>query len=132
MYINIYYPLISYDRLEQIIDLLNKKNIKELQYIEIVYKTIKNDNILESEIEKIVEKGKLELIKYESLFMPTFIIQSIIHLNILDPKNITGTFIMNKFNLYKIFDSYIVNEIYPFIQYKQYDSNIVYKIYKNI
>jgi hypothetical protein len=131
VYINIYYPMITFDRLEQIILLLNEKNQNELLFIESQFTLLKIDNKLETEIEQIVETSKLKLKeeKYDKLFLPNYIIQSIIHINIQDPKNITGVINNAKINLYRIFDNFIINEKYPFIQYQTPDSQITYKFY---
>jgi len=132
VYINIYFPYISFERLEQIINLLRNINQKELQYIDLHYGTIKNDNKLEVEIENIIESSKLKLDKYDNLFHDNFITQSIIHVNMQDSNNITGTNYENKFNLYRIFDNFIVDDKYPFIQYQPVESQITYKFYTNI
>jgi hypothetical protein len=129
VYINIYFPLLSYERLEQIIQLLSGKNDKELQYIDAHFGTINNDIKLEHEIETVVEQAKMNLDKFDKLFSENHVIQSIIHVNIQDPKNITGTTVETKFNLYRIFDNFIVNDKYPFIQYQTPDSQITYKFY---
>ena len=129
VYINIYFPMISYERLEQIIQMLNGKNKKENDFIESYFGTIHNDIKLESEIENIVEKAKIDMEKFNELFNQNHIIQSIIHVNITDPKNITGTTSKIKFNLYRIFDNFIVNNKYPFIQYQTQDSQLTYKFY---
>ncbi len=129
VYINIYYPLVSYERLEQIIQMLNGKNEKENQFIESQFGTIRNDVKLETEIENTVEKAKIDLGKFDKLFSKNHIIQSIIHVNISDTKNITGTTSDSKFNLYRIFDSFIVNQKYPFIQYQTPDSQLTYKFF---
>jgi hypothetical protein len=129
VYICIYYPMISYERLEQIVDLLGGKNIKELQFIESQFGTIRNDNKIETHIEDTIENAKMNLGKFNKNFADNHIIQSIIHVNINDPKNITGTTSNNKFNLYRIFDNFIVDEAYPFIQYQSFDSQLTYKFY---
>jgi hypothetical protein len=129
VYINIYYPMISYERLEQIIQMLTGKNDKEIQFIESQFGTIRNDIKLETEIENIVEKAKLDMGKFSNLFSQNHIIQSIIHVSMNDPKNITGTTTDNKFNLYRIFDNFMVNDKYPFIQYQTPDSQLTYKFF---
>ena len=129
VYVNIYFPLISYERLEQIIQLLSGKNDKELTYIETQYGSIRNDTKLEYEISNIVEETKLNKHKYEKFFEETHIIQFIIHINTNNPKNITGTTSNNIFNLYRIFDNFIVSKKYPFIQYQTTDIQVVYKFY---
>ena len=57
VYINIYYPYVLFDRFDQIIQLLNGKNNKELHFVELQISSIQNDIKLESEIENIVEKA---------------------------------------------------------------------------
>jgi len=127
VYVNIYYPLITYERLELIIQLLNGKSEKENQIIESSFGTIKNDVKLETIIEETVEQGKINMGKFNNLFLENHIIQSIIHVNIADPKNITGTTSDSKYNLYRIFDNFIVDKKYPFIQFQTPDSQITYK-----
>ena len=129
VYINIYYPMISYERLEQIILLLNGKGEKENNYIESAFMTIKNDVKLESHIEDTVEEAKMKFGKFEKYFSENHIIHSIIHINIMDPKNITGTTSDSKFNLYRIFDNFIVDMKYPFVQYQTPDSQLSYKFF---
>ena len=130
VYISIYYPYIFYDKYESIISLLNgSTNEKELIYINSNFNQIKNDSKLLNLIYNIVEEGKLNITKYDYLFSENHIIQSNIHVNISNPKNITGTSSDTKFNLYRIFDSFIVNKDYPFIQYQTSDGQITYKFY---
>jgi hypothetical protein len=129
VYVNIYYPLITFERFENIINLLNNTNTKELDYNTTIYTTIRNDSRLEKEIYNIVEETKLKSSEYNKYFMVNHIIQSIIHINLINPKNLTGTISQDKFNLYKIFDNFITSEEYPFIQYMTSDSNIVSKFY---
>ena len=129
VYVNIYYPFISSDRLDQIILLLNGKNTKELDFIELQFATIRNDIKLETEIQNTVEKAKLNIGNFSQLFSNNHVILSTIYVNIQDPKNITGTTSKNKFNLYRIFDNFIVNDKYPFIQYQTPDTQLTYKFY---
>jgi hypothetical protein len=129
VYVNIYFPLITYDRFENIIDLLNtKKSDKEIFLIKNNYNIIRNDIKLEKEVYMTVEEAK-ENFNNDKYFNPNYIIQSNIHVNINDIKNITGTTSTTKFNLYRIFDNFIVNDEYPFIQYQTFDSQITYKFY---
>ena len=132
VYINIYFPLISYERLEQIVQMLNGKSEKEIQFIESQFGTIRNDVKLETEIESTVEKAKIDMGKFDKLFNRNHIIQSIIHININSSNNITGTVSQDKFNLYRIFDNFIVSEEYPFIQYMTSDSQLRYKLYNKM
>jgi hypothetical protein len=131
VFVNIYYPLISYERYEQIIDFMSGQKTKEILFVNLQSKTIMNDNKLLSEIENTVDKIKKKSHSYKKLFAENYIIQSNIHINLQDPKNITGTNLDTKFNLYRIFDNFIVSDKYPFIQYQTYDGQIVYKIFND-
>ena len=130
VYANIYFPLISYDRFEDILNFLNNDIQKELIFNNIKFGTIQNNIKLENEIENIVEKYKLESNLYNNLFYSNHILQTIIHVDCSNIKNITGS-TSSKFNLYIIFDNFIVNDNYPFIQYQSPDGQIVYKFYND-
>jgi hypothetical protein len=132
VFVNIYYPLISFERFEQIGEFMNGHKAKEISFVDIQSKTIMNDNKLLTEIENTVEKIKNKSQSYKKLFAENYIIQSTIHVNLQDPKNITGTNLDTKFNLYRIFDNFIVSDKYPFIQYQTPDGMIVYKIYNDV
>lgn len=131
VYINIYFPLISYDKFENIIDILNGKPTidKIIPLLQNLFINIKNDTKLEKEVYTVVEKSKIELGNFKKYFNDNYIIQSNIHVNINNPKNITGTTSDTKYNLYRIFDNFIVNEEYPFIQYQTFDNQITYKFF---
>ena len=132
VFINIYYPFITFERLTQIINQLNGKNNNELLYIQNIYGTLHNDIKLENEIQILVEETKSNKDEYDKLFFDNYIIQSIIHVNTYNLKNITGTTLQNKFHLYRIFNSFIVNEKYPFIQYQTINLQLIYKLYPNV
>ncbi len=132
VFVNIYFPLISFERFENIIDFLNERNDKELDKNVNTFGSIKNDAILEKQIYDIVEKTKHTLTEHKTFnkyFEPNYVILSTIHVNLNNPKNLTGTVSQEKYNLYKIFDNYIVSEEFPFIQYQTPDSQLTYKFY---
>ena len=129
VYINIYFPMIIYERFESIIKLLNGKPNNEIVNIESEFLNIKNDTKLEKEIYLSVEEAKNNIHKFEKYFLPNYIIQSNIHVNINDPKNISGTTSETKYNLYRIFDNFLLTEKYPFIQFQTPDGQITYKFY---
>ena len=136
VYINIYFPMITWERLEQIVLLTNGKGERELSLIENQFLTLSNDIKLESEIQNIVEETKLlidnqeKLEKFNKLFGTNNVMHSIIYINLQDSKNITGTTSEFKFNLYRIFDNWIVDETYPFVQFQTSESQSTYKFYK--
>ncbi len=129
VYINIYFPMIVYERFESIIKLLNGKPNNEVVNIESEFSVIKNDAKLEKEIYLAVEEAKINIHKFEKYFLPNYIIQSNIHVNINNPKNISGTTSESKYNLYRIFDNFILSDKYPFIQFQTPDGQITYKFY---
>ena len=130
VYVIIYFPLLSYDRFDEIIDLLaGKGSEKEITSTLNIYNSIKNDIKLEKEIYTIVENAKLDLSKFDKYFNPNYIIQSNIHVNINNPKNLTGTNSDIKYNLNRIFDSFDCNYDYPFLQYQTMDNIIRYKFF---
>jgi len=135
VYINIYFPLITFERFNEIVNVLNDthKSEKLVSYINNNFVVIKNDLKLEKEIYSVIENSKLEITKTNNKFINNFnenyIIQCNIHININDPKNITGTVSDTKYNLYRIFDNFSVNEEYPFMQYQTFDNQITYKLY---
>jgi hypothetical protein len=131
VYVNIYYPLISFERLENIFDLLNNRNEKELEKNSNTFGLIKNDMVMEKQIYELVTTTETsdKISKWDTNFKPNYIIQSTIHVNLNNPKNLTGTVSSEKYNLYKIFDNFIVSEEYPFIQYQTPDSQLTYKFF---
>jgi hypothetical protein len=132
VYIRIYYNGISLEEFIQIIDYLqingnNRKN--EIVKIQQVYNTINNDIILENEITKTVEETRLENKKYDNFFKDSYITQSVIYINIqfTDIYKTKTT----KLDLFRIFDAFVNDEKYPFIQYLAPDSQIVFKFYSD-
>ena len=129
VYVNIYFPFITFERFEELLNYLNNNDEKESDKNINKFSSIKNDTKLESQIYELVEETKSNEGSYNKYFGDTFILQTIIHLNLKNDKNITGTVSNEKFDLYKIFDSFIVNDKYPFIQYQTPDSQLTYKFY---
>ena len=134
VFVSIYFPMISYEDFLNIVNLLNnKQDEKLLENFKRMFNVIKNDMLLEKNIYTTVEKNLIELRndkKYSKNFKENSILQSIIHVNINNPKNITGTISKEKLNLYRIFDNFILSEKYPFIEFQSNDSQITYKIYE--
>jgi len=132
VFINIYFPFVTYERFDNIIDLLNNKNNNEIQFNNNQFTILNNDTKLENEISNIVEKTNIDdFPKLKDIFNENHIIQSIIHVNIFNERNITGTVSKEVINLYKIFDNFIVSENYPFIQYQTPDAQLTYKFFTN-
>jgi len=126
VYVKIYYYNVSFDEFLKIVEFTKpdkeKKHYEE-NIINSIYQNIYNDMALDREITNTIEQVKIDKIDYQSLLKSNFIIQAVIHINlsVLTIKN------MNRINLYRIFDSFIVNETYPFIQQQINGDKVVFK-----
>lgn len=121
VYLKLYFKRVKSEDLRTILDLLNKINNIEIQKNTVVFETINNDLTLENEIVSTVEDVKInERDKYKYLFKDNYITQSVIHVNL----RYSGD---QKLNLYKIYNRFILDDIYPFAQYQTADGNNVYK-----
>ena len=128
VYVQIYFPKVTIDNFDEIIQFLNNNKKGENQIIQSNYQTIMNDITLENEIIKTVEEVKPNDHLYDKFFKNNHVIQSIIHVNLINNKNITGT-TNEKLNLFRIFDNFIATENYPFLQFQTPDSQLTYKYY---
>lgn len=120
IYLKLYFPRIKTDDVKTIIDLLNGNKKSELNKVSVIYETINNDLTIENEITETTEAVKMKD-KYEHIVKENFITQSTIHLNL---RFLEGT----KLNLFRVFNEFIVDEKYPFVQYQTPDGNIAYKL----
>jgi hypothetical protein len=134
VYIKIYFPKIKPDDVKNIIDFLKDvkkgKNSNEVNKLKSIYDTINNDLILENEIMREVEQVNKENKDYKNIFKQTYITQSVIrtYLNFNTPFAGDDTNPYNKkLDLFRIFDSFIVNEEYSFIQHQTTDGQITFK-----
>ena len=125
VYIKIYFTGIPYEELKNIINYLNSNKILECTKITTTYKNMQNDLIIENEILKIVEELKKSKNLYSKYFKENYITQSVIHIN-LKHKNYYN---IPTVDLYRIFDNFIIDNKYPFIQYQTLDSKIIFKYY---
>jgi hypothetical protein len=122
IYVKIYFPQIKMEDFKNIIDLLNDNPKNEINKTIIIYETINNDLIIETEIMTTVDSVKMNE-KFEHIFKNNHITQSVIHLKLRD---VSG----KKLNLYRIFNEFEVTDKYPFIQFQTNDGNIIYKFNK--
>ena len=128
VYVQIYFPKITIENFDDLIDFLNNNKKNENQIIQSNYQTIMNDVTLENEVIRTVEEVKPQDHLYDMYFKDNHVIQSIIHVNLINEKNVTGT-TTEKLNLFRIFDNFIANEEYPFLQFQTPDSQLTYKYY---
>ena len=119
VYIRIYFPRIKTDDVKYIVEYLNGDIKVESNKINTIYETLNNDLIIEYEIMKDVEHIK-KIANYKYLFKDNYITQSVIHVNLRTLNN-------SKIDLFRIFNEFIVNHKYPFIQYQTIDGQIIFK-----
>ena len=125
VYVKIYFNGISQDDFKNLIGYLNGNKVNESSKINLVYKNILNDLLMENEILKTVEEIKKTPKVYSGIFKENYITQSVIHIH-LKHQNFKGS---NKIELYRIFDNFIVNDKYPFIQFQTPEGKLVFKYY---
>lgn len=145
----IYFPKIKYSDVDGILNFLNKTDVKiEEIKIKNTFDTIYNDLLIEKEITDLIEITKMNKKKeYAKLFEDgNFITQSVIHvaLDIKDEQlekenneNITklsshikgnfGSVSLPKLDLFRIFNDFVPDMRYPFVQYQVPDGQIIFK-----
>ena len=126
VYVRIYYYDITQDEFKHIIDYVgSNSDAKRFESNKIlsVFQNIQNDLLLEGEITRTIEQAKIDKLDYRSLFKSNFITQAVIHVNLA----FNSTHDIDKLNLYRIFDSFIVNSTYPFIQFQANGEKLVFK-----
>ena len=136
IYVRIYFLSISSEEFKYIIDYLNDSKKDEAELIMKTYNNINNDNRMENTITRIIEEIKQTPDIYKSYLKKNYITQVVTHINLFMTKYNNKTINLENINikksnlvvdLFRIFDNFIVNETYPFIQYQQGDGNLVYK-----
>jgi hypothetical protein len=125
VYIKIYFIGISLEDLNNIILYLGDNKMIEGNKINSYYRNSENDLLMENEIVKTIEELKKNPKLYNNIFKENYITHSVIHINIKH-HNFKNS---NKIDLYRIFDNFIVNEKYPFIQYQTNDGKLNFKYY---
>lgn len=116
VYLRIYFPKIRPDDLKSIIDFLDEKSpeIKknaELSKLKLIFDNINNDLILENEIMRDVELVKKNNRPvYTKYFKENYVTQSFIRVYLLERGK--------KVELYRIFNNFLLNDDFPFIQFR--------------
>ena len=126
VYVRIYYYDITQDEFKNIIDYVNTNpdgKRFEINKIISVFQNVQNDLLLEGEITRTIEQVKIEKLDYKSLLKSNFITQAVIHVNL----GFSSTYNNDKLDLRRIFDSFIVNPIYPFIQSQSNGDKLLFK-----
>jgi hypothetical protein len=132
VYVKIYFGDITNEEFNHIIQFLNSKSdydIKnEINKIQLNYHNINNSLLIENEVINTLEEMKIEQKKlYTSCFKENYITHTNIILNLF----FTNKYSNNKIDLYRIFDNFILDDNYPFVQLHTLNNNIVYKFYEN-
>jgi hypothetical protein len=119
VYVKIYFPKISQEQFKNIINYLNNDNKIEQEQMILIKDIIHNDVTMENEIVTLVEHYKKN-INQQQIIQKNYITQSVIQVIINTTKN-------TNIDLYRIFNNFIVNKDYPFIQYRTSERYILYK-----
>ena len=120
-FIRIYFPETVFD-IQDIIaylqteDSVNKQN--EIKKLDFVYKSINNDLLLENEVIELIENTKVN----NKMFYTPYITQTVVHLKLHNN---------DLLNLRKIFDNFILDDKYPFLQLQLSHEKPIRKILKN-
>lgn len=118
-YIKIYFPKIK-EEIKHIISYLNNTSDIEAKKISSNYEIMYNDLIIDNEIMNLVDETQIHN-KIGSIFKERYITHAVIHLLLRYDKS-------SKLDLRRIFDNFITDSVYPFIQYQTSDKNIYFKI----
>ncbi len=137
VYVKIYFFQISKDHFQNIIDYLDidnddtkKSRQPEINRMQQISKVITNDLLLENEIVRNVESLKLTPKKYMGIFKDNYITQSVIHTNVMQIGEKLGGD-EKRIDLFRIFDNFIVNEKYPFLEYQTLDGDLIFKFHED-
>jgi hypothetical protein len=121
IYRQLYFPNINTEELKNIVKYLNKTSTLEDDRMSSVYETLVNDMILENEIMNMVEDIRKKEDISGIFIDENHITQSTIHVNV---KRKSGK---NTLDLYRLFNNFVCNETYPYIQYQTVERGVVYK-----
>lgn len=141
VYFKIYYPKIRSDDIKNVLNFLKNDKETELLNSKNIFDTINNDLVLINEITNEIETTKKNSIDYKDIFKDSYITQSVIHvvLRNLDVEEFKPI-IKDKMaltvkkqkqdkniSLFRLFDNFIIDNDYPFVQYQTIDGNINFK-----
>lgn len=118
VYLKIYFHRIPSSNYSKIIEFLQGKNKNELEDNKMIYDSLNNDLIMESEIMGVVEDVKTEF-DFKKALNNCHILQSVVKCYLLNDYKII--------NLYRIFDNFELDDKYPFVQFQQTDNNPKFK-----
>jgi hypothetical protein len=130
VYIKIYFPRIRPDDIKSITEFLSTNNnttnsirTEEINKLQSIYETINNDLILENEIINDIEIVRKSKANYQKIFKQNYIIQTVVRVYITTKGK--------KLDLFRIFDDFITDKTFPFIQYQTNDGRFIFKFQDN-
>ena len=123
VYIKIYFPRIPSEDVRHIINYLGGNKTVEKNRQESDLQIITNDLLIENEVMNDVEQVKKTSIAYKNLFKERHVLQSTIHTVIYE----VGEAKDKTLDLYRVFDNFIMNADYPFLQYQTADGQLITK-----
>lgn len=125
-FVRIYYPTVVTD-FQDIVGYLQKEDsvakTNEQKKMDLVYQSLRNDLILEREIMQLIEGVHIR--KPQDMFSLPYIIQSVVHVSLKHKSE------FDMLNLRRIFDNFVLDETYPFVQLQLSHEKPVRKILKN-
>lgn len=119
VYLKIYFPRIRPDDFGNIVEFLNtniSENKKNAEYskLKLIFESINNNLILENEIMHNIEyTRKTNENDYKKLFLENYVNQSVVRVYTLERNK--------KIDLFRIFDNFVLGDVYPFIQFQSTD-----------
>jgi hypothetical protein len=119
VYMKLYFHKLRKEDIKNIVDYLNGQTKVEGSKIGTVYETINNDMIMENEIVNLVENVKKSE-KYEHIFKENHVIHTVIHVNLRIANG-------SKLDMYRIFNEFQTDYMYPYIQYQTIERGGDYK-----
>lgn len=131
IYVRIYFPKIRSDEFRQIIDYLQidtkdeKLRTNEIFHMSNTLDQIRNTLLAEQEIMNNVEQIRADSDKYAKYFKDNYITQSVIH--VLIGRNGLPIGDSNRLDLYRIFNNFLLDHKYPFVQWQTSDGQINFK-----
>ncbi len=129
-YIHIFYPDIQYSKVSNILNYINNTDQKnEIDYINSIYTDITPNLILTDKIMNIVNDIQIKNYNQINKIVST---NNIIQAKIILKLKSNDIINFNRLELFKIFDDFLVNNKYVFIQLVQPNKKMIYKFNEKI
>jgi hypothetical protein len=115
VYFRIYFIGIRPEDVQNIIDFLDtrlpeSRKTMERNRLKSIFETVQNDLILENQVVHTVEELPKRVPEYHQIFQENYITQTVVRTYLLGK--------MERLDLFRIFDNFMLNDVYPFVQYQ--------------